>query len=158
MLLAILLLVGALVTVLYLVEIYTFEDVDGSFITERTCHYNERVTAPQNPTKEGYTFDGWYIGETEFDFGTQITSNITLTAKWTENAGDEGDNGNGGATPPPADDNNDETPPSGNVNEDNGGTEEEELSCGGSIAIGTIVPSMIAILGAGLIIKAKKKD
>ena len=37
-----------------------------------------------NPTKEGYTFAGWYIGEKKYDFTKKVTSNLTLTAKWLE--------------------------------------------------------------------------
>ncbi|MDR3001483.1 MAG: DUF6055 domain-containing protein [Fibromonadaceae bacterium] len=39
---------------------------------------------PETPTKEGYNFAGWFDGETEFDFDTEITEDITLTAKWNE--------------------------------------------------------------------------
>ena len=35
-------------------------------------------------TAEGYRFDGWFDGETKFTAETEITSNITLTAKWTK--------------------------------------------------------------------------
>ena len=43
------------------------------------------VTKPEDPTKEGYVFAGWYLenAETAFDFGTIITSDITLYAHWT---------------------------------------------------------------------------
>ena len=35
------------------------------------------------PVKEGYRFDGWYLGDTEWNFATDIvTESITLTAKW----------------------------------------------------------------------------
>ena len=46
--------------------------------------YGHTATKPVEPTLKGYTFDGWYLdGEEEpFDFGTTITSDITLTAKW----------------------------------------------------------------------------
>ena len=33
-------------------------------------------------TKEGFIFDGWYNGETKFDFTTPIIAPLTLTAKW----------------------------------------------------------------------------
>lgn len=42
------------------------------------------LTAPENPTKEGFDFDGWFLGEERFDFETPITADITLTAHWTE--------------------------------------------------------------------------
>ena len=35
------------------------------------------------PTKENYTFAGWYNGDKKFDFTTVPTGDVTLTAKWT---------------------------------------------------------------------------
>ena len=34
------------------------------------------------PTKTGYTFDGWYLGDERYDFSAAVEQNITLTAKW----------------------------------------------------------------------------
>ena len=41
---------------------------------------------PTAPTKEGYDFAGWYLDDaaTAYDFDTEVTSNITLTARWTK--------------------------------------------------------------------------
>lgn len=37
-------------------------------------------------TYEGYTFDGWYLSDgTKYDFSKEVTSNLTLIAKWTKN-------------------------------------------------------------------------
>ena len=41
----------------------------------------EQLKALENIT--GYRFDGWFNGETQFTTKTEITSDITLTAKWT---------------------------------------------------------------------------
>ena len=42
-----------------------------------------RVLSPADPTKEGYqSFDGWYNGNTKYDFIQPVTNNITLTAKY----------------------------------------------------------------------------
>ena len=35
-----------------------------------------------NPTKPGYTFDGWYNGPTKVEKGTTVTSPMTLKAHW----------------------------------------------------------------------------
>ncbi|MBE6753581.1 MAG: VWA domain-containing protein [Ruminococcaceae bacterium] len=43
------------------------------------------ATEPADPTREGYTFEGWYTEAecvNEFDFATKITKKITLYAKW----------------------------------------------------------------------------
>ena len=49
------------------------------------------------PSKDGYTFEGWYKGNTKFDGKETITSNITLTAKWKKNSsgGSSGYSGGG---------------------------------------------------------------
>lgn len=38
----------------------------------------------QELTAEGYRFDGCFDGETQFTAETEITSSLTLTAKWTK--------------------------------------------------------------------------
>ncbi len=37
---------------------------------------------PTMPSKTGYSFAGWYIGEESFDFDRMPNKNITVTAKW----------------------------------------------------------------------------
>ena len=66
--------------------------------------YGHTATKPVEPTLKGYTFDGWYLdGEEEpFDFGTTITSDITLTAKWNINKYTVTFNSYGGTPVPPA--------------------------------------------------------
>lgn len=46
-------------------------------IEKDTC-----ITKPVDPTKEGYTFLGWYNGDELFDFNQKVTSDIQLVAKW----------------------------------------------------------------------------
>ncbi|MCT6919083.1 MAG: InlB B-repeat-containing protein, partial [Bifidobacteriales bacterium] len=41
---------------------------------------------PTDPTRHGYLFDGWFIGQVAYDFNQPVTSSLKLTAKWT--AGD----------------------------------------------------------------------
>ena len=40
------------------------------------------ASAPIVPTREGYTFGGWYSGSEAYSFGTPVTAALTLTAKW----------------------------------------------------------------------------
>ncbi len=42
----------------------------------------EKVEKPEDPTNPGFTFEGWYFGDKEFDFETKIMRDITLKAKW----------------------------------------------------------------------------
>ena len=44
-----------------------------------------KATEPAQPTREGYTFTGWYTDEAcqnRYDFGTTVTHNLTLFAGW----------------------------------------------------------------------------
>lgn len=59
-----------------------FDTAGGSSVKSQTVAKNKTASRPNDPTKEGYTFVGWYLGTTEFNFKTKITKNITLTAKW----------------------------------------------------------------------------
>ena len=48
---------------------------------------NDTVVQPTIPTRDGYTFDGWFTEKENgslFDFATPISSNITLYAHWTK--------------------------------------------------------------------------
>ena len=67
----------------------TFNSNDGSSVESQNVNAGEKLTEPTPaPTKEGFTFDGWYEDSTfskKFDFNTPITDNMTLYAKWTEN-------------------------------------------------------------------------
>ncbi len=66
------------------VEKYTvsFNSAGGTYTTSERVIANEKVSKPSNPVKEGYSFLGWYIGDTVFDFNEKITSNLNLEAKW----------------------------------------------------------------------------
>ena len=41
-------------------------------------------TRPDDPTKTGYLFDGWDVGEKAFDFSVPVTENVRVVAKWSE--------------------------------------------------------------------------
>jgi len=65
-----------------------FNTNGGSAIDSQRVNHNGRATRPVNPTREGFRFEGWYADSaltTAFDFNTQITANITLFARWSEN-------------------------------------------------------------------------
>ena len=60
-------------------------DANGGKSTpaEQTVKEGEKATEPtEKPTKTGYTFDGWYNGNTKFDFNTAITKDTVLKAAW----------------------------------------------------------------------------
>lgn len=56
----------------------TFDTAGGNEIAPITQDYGTAITAPANPTREGYTFIGW---DTEIP-KTMPAENITLKAKW----------------------------------------------------------------------------
>ncbi len=60
----------------------SFNSVGGTHITSERVIANKKVSKPTNPEKEGYSFLGWYVGNTAFDFNEEITSNLNLEAKW----------------------------------------------------------------------------
>ena len=53
-----------------------------------TAYYGEGITAPNDPTRRGFTFDGWYMADgTRFIDGktTMPDQSVTFTARWTRN-------------------------------------------------------------------------
>ena len=62
----------------------TFQSEGGSEVASQ-IRANTPADQPADPTKEGYTFIGWYNGESEWNFETPVTADLTLTAKWQVN-------------------------------------------------------------------------
>ncbi|MFC5467394.1 InlB B-repeat-containing protein [Cohnella suwonensis] len=67
----------------------TFDEAEGSAVSDLSnVVTGSKIAAPTTPTRQGYTFDGWYkesAHTTAWDFDNDtVTSNITLYAKWTE--------------------------------------------------------------------------
>ncbi len=59
-----------------------------------------KLVKPADPTRDGYTFAGWYTDEAcaqAYDFSTPVTADLTLYAKWTKNAVNPGGNGGAGS-------------------------------------------------------------
>lgn len=65
----------------------TFNSNGGSSVASIVVPEGNTVVEPNVPTRNGYTFSGWYNGNTIFDFTAGINGDITLTAKWTKNSG-----------------------------------------------------------------------
>jgi len=64
------------------VHAVTFDSDGGSEATTQNVRNGGTATMPEDPTRDGFEFDGWFSGETEWDFATAITAPVTLTAKW----------------------------------------------------------------------------
>lgn len=77
-----------------------FDVKGGSPVDGQTPASGSTVTKPADPTREGYTFAGWYTDEacTEaYDFSAAVVADMTLYAKWTKNAINPGGNGGSGS-------------------------------------------------------------
>ncbi len=61
----------------------TFNSNGGTPIDPQTVESGSTATAPTTPTQDGYTFSGWYLDGSPYDFNTPVTADITLTAQWT---------------------------------------------------------------------------
>ena len=76
----------------------TFNSNGGSFVAPQTVIKNGTAQQPANPTRNGYTFDGWYTaanGGQKFNFTTVIRENIVLYAHWFSS--DSSGNSSGGS-------------------------------------------------------------
>lgn len=61
--------------------------VVSDYAANKTSYeHGEKLGTIKDPVDpEGYTFDGWYNGETKVDENTVVNSDLTLVAKWTQN-------------------------------------------------------------------------
>lgn len=55
----------------------TFDSKGGSYVAPVFVPNGKTAAKPDDPTRPGYTFDGW-----DFDFTKELTANATATAKW----------------------------------------------------------------------------
>jgi len=67
---------------------YTVKFVDGeSEIKSVSVEEGKTITdadVPADLTKDGYVFEGWYVGDVAFDKSAAITADVTYSAKWTK--------------------------------------------------------------------------
>ena len=63
----------------------SFDSDGGSIVDSQFVLNGDKLTLNKstNPTKPGYTFDGWYNGSAKVENGATIESSMTLTAHWT---------------------------------------------------------------------------
>lgn len=62
-----------------------FNSNGGSTVASQSVRYGSKAVQPTNPTRAGYTFQGWYTaknGGTKYDFKQTVTSDVTLHAHW----------------------------------------------------------------------------
>ena len=71
-----------------------FDSQGGSAVATQNIKRGEKVTKPDDPTKDGYDFLAWYedsVAVTPFDFDIEITADWTLYAGWRKSSGGGGD-------------------------------------------------------------------
>ena len=62
-----------------------FDSNGGSTVDLQHVEPGQQAVEPEDPTRSGYTFAGWYTDSdftTRYDFNTEVSGNITLYAKW----------------------------------------------------------------------------
>ncbi len=65
-----------------------YESNGGTDVKAVNVNRNSKLNEPDEPTREGFVFGGWYEDkklETPFDFETRIMKDYVLHAKWTDN-------------------------------------------------------------------------
>ncbi len=64
--------------------VVSFNSNGGSSIASVRTNADGTVNQPADPVREGYKFVAWQYKGEDFDFGSKVTSNMTLVAKWEE--------------------------------------------------------------------------
>ena len=64
----------------------TFVNLGSTYATQLVAD-GHTATQPASPTRSGYTFAGWYLGSSRYNFSAPVTADIELTAHWTEDSG-----------------------------------------------------------------------
>ena len=67
----------------------SFESNGGSSVSAIKVEYGKTASKPADPTRSGYTFDGWFADsylKVSFDWTQSITADWTLYAGWTGGA------------------------------------------------------------------------
>lgn len=59
-----------------------FDSNGGSSVATQRVEEGDRAKEPNDPTRSGYEFLGWYLDGRKFNFNTRIYEDITLEAKW----------------------------------------------------------------------------
>ncbi len=58
---------------------FTSDDIK---LSEKDYKENEAIVAPEDPTKSGYDFEGWFDGETKYEVGLKATKNYNFAARF----------------------------------------------------------------------------
>lgn len=84
----------------------TFDSDGGTSVEEQIVSKDKTVIAPDNPTKDGYTFVEWQLDGEKYEFSTKIAKNIVLKAKWEKVENNTSDSNNAKSNTEPVEKNN----------------------------------------------------
>lgn len=67
----------------------TFDEAGGDIVAPQVVEYGKSPEEPSEPTKVGFTFEGWFFDESTYlnkvNFSKfKVSENVTLYAKWEE--------------------------------------------------------------------------
>lgn len=61
-----------------------FDSTGGNYIEALEIEEGDIASVPVAPTKDGYEFVGWMLGDELYDFSEKVSGDITLKAEWKE--------------------------------------------------------------------------
>ncbi len=67
--------------------VYFYDPIDDDYVDTQTVDSDSTVDEPEDPTKSGYDFEGWYTNDeftTKWDFSDTVTKSMTLYANFVE--------------------------------------------------------------------------
>ena len=75
-------------------------DYEGAADIKKEVEEGSKVAKPEDPKREGYKFEGWILASdgTPYNFDSEVSSDITLKAKWTKVSTEPGGEEEPGAT------------------------------------------------------------
>lgn len=74
--------------------IVTFNSNGGSAVATQVAEKDSSISLP-TPTRSGYTFQGWYAGDTKVSSPYTVTGDVTLTAQWSLSSSSGGSSSSG---------------------------------------------------------------
>lgn len=62
----------------------TFNSNGGTAVASQSVTEGSKAIQPGNPVRSGYTFNGWTLNGSVYNFNSPVNGNITLVANWTQ--------------------------------------------------------------------------
>lgn len=150
----------------------TFDSNEGTAVDSQLVPVGDKVAKPADPTKEGYTFSGWFTDEdctNAYDFDAPVEGTqpeLTLYAGWKAvpatvepGTGDNGNNGNNGGNGDSSSANANVNVNTVNNNGDNASSEAKmaTVKTGDNLALVGGAIAVIAVAAAGVAVFALRR-